>query len=113
VSLRALGMRQKSGSALKAHKKGGAGRSFVSPFWRIGNRPIGADRKLEQTRLLPRLNYYEEDVCDTSGCAVVALRRFPGERRANFRGTVKLDSKARPKRFLHRGERGEVSGTKN
>ena len=77
-------MRQKSGSALKAHKKGGAGRSFVSPFWGIGDSPIGVDRKLEQTRLLPRLNYYEEDVCDTSGCAVVALRRFPGERRANF-----------------------------
>ena len=27
---------------------------------------------------------YEEDVCDTSGCAVVALRRFSGERRADF-----------------------------
>ena len=85
----------------------------MSSFWSIGNRPVGADRKVEQTRLLPRLTYYEEDVCDTSGCAVVALRRFPGERRANFRGTGELDSKTRPKRFLHRGERGEVSGTKN
>jgi len=27
---------------------------------------------------------YEEDVCDTSSCAVVALRSFSGERRANF-----------------------------
>jgi hypothetical protein len=27
---------------------------------------------------------YEEDVCDTSGCAVVALRSFSGERRADF-----------------------------
>jgi len=34
-------------------------------------------------------------VCDTSGRAVVALRSFSGERRADFRGTVKLDSKTR------------------
>jgi len=27
---------------------------------------------------------YEEDVCDTSGCAVVAFGRFSGERRADF-----------------------------
>ena len=52
-------------------------------------RPFSSSRtstigKVEQNPLLTRQNYYEEDVCDTSGCAVVALRRFPGERRANF-----------------------------
>jgi hypothetical protein len=52
---------------------------------------------------------YEEDVCDTSGCAVVALRSFSGERRADFRGTVELDSKARQKCLLHRGKRGKDS----
>ena len=86
-------------------------RQRQSPFWSIGDRPKGADRKLEQTRLLLHLIYYEEDVCDTSGCAVVALRSFSGERRADFRGTVALDSETRQKRCLHRGERGENSWT--
>jgi hypothetical protein len=27
---------------------------------------------------------YEEDMCDTSGCAAVAVRSFSGERRADF-----------------------------
>jgi hypothetical protein len=38
----------------------------------------------EQFDLRIRLIKYEEDVCDTSGCAAVALRSFSGERRANF-----------------------------
>ena len=46
----------------------------------------------------PVKNIYEEDMCDTSGRAAVALRSFPGERRADFRGTIELDSKTRQKR---------------
>jgi hypothetical protein len=38
----------------------------------------------EQFDLRIRLIKYEEDVCDTSGGAAVALRSFSGERRANF-----------------------------
>jgi hypothetical protein len=52
----------------------------------------------EQFDLLIRQIKYEEDVCDTSNCAAVALRGFSGERRANFRRTVTLDGETRPKR---------------
>jgi hypothetical protein len=38
----------------------------------------------EQFDLRIRQIKYEEDVCDTSDSAAVALRSFSGERRANF-----------------------------
>jgi hypothetical protein len=38
----------------------------------------------ERIHVRTRHIIYEEDMCDISGCAVVALRSFAGERRANF-----------------------------
>jgi hypothetical protein len=39
---------------------------------------------LEQILCTPRQKQYEEDVCDTSGSAAVAVRGFSSERRADF-----------------------------